>query len=200
MLGQKRLISFAFTTILKITLPQCNTYYSKFPLLKHSSIGSTCFLCFVYLQWRIIRTYLFWSTPQHFRHATTSFFYRCALHLRYFSLCFRFEQWPILNTDTTVVVNQTTNGQRFGFIRRLVNSYIAPEWSLYRTIAAVVVVVAALYHYQAINSLEARFETAVEKMLDKREQGSKAFMKEVIQKFETNMIGKFDVLRRLFGR
>ena len=104
------------------------------------------------------------------------------------------------DTQGSVVVNQTTNGQRFGLIRRLVNSYIAPEWSLYRTIAAVVVVVAALYHHQAINSLEARFETAVEKMLDKREQGSKAFMKEVIQKFETNMIGKFDVLRRLLGR
>ena len=100
------------------------------------------------------------------------------------------------DTQESVVVNQTTNGQIFGFIRRLVNNYIAP---LYKTIAAVVVLGAALY-YQAIISLEARFETTVEKMLDKREQDSKAFMREVIQKFETNMVGKFDVLRRLLGR
>ena len=101
------------------------------------------------------------------------------------------------DTQESVVVNQTTNGQIFGFIRRLVNNYIAP---LYKTIAAVVVLGAALYYHQAIISLEARFETTVEKMLDKREQDSKAFMREVIQKFETNMVGKFDVLRRLLGR
>ena len=95
------------------------------------------------------------------------------------------------DTQESVVVNQTTNGQIFGFIRILVNNYIAP---LYKTIAAVVVLGAALYYYQAIISLESR------KMLDKREQDSKAFMREVIQKFETNMVGKFDVLRRLLGR
>ena len=60
--------------------------------------------------------------------------------------------------------------------------------------SAVVVVGAALYHYYAIQSLEARFETTVEKMLDKREQGSKAFIKEAIKESETN------VLRRLLGR
>ena len=101
------------------------------------------------------------------------------------------------DTQESVVVNQTTNGQIFGFIRRLVNNYIVP---LYKTTAAVVVLGAALYYYQAIISLEARFETTVEKMLDKREQDSKAFMREVIQKFETNMVGKFDGLRRLLGR
>lgn len=74
------------------------------------------------------------------------------------------------------------------------NSCIASEWSFNKTIAAVVVVGAALYQYLAIQSLEARFETTVEKMLDKREQGSKAFIKEAIKESETN------VLRRLLGR
>ena len=94
------------------------------------------------------------------------------------------------DTQESVVINQNTNGQIFGFLRRLVNSCIASEWS----IAAVVVVGAALYHYYAIQSLEARFETTVEKMLDKREQGSKTFIKEAIKESETN------VLRRLLGR
>ena len=99
------------------------------------------------------------------------------------------------DTQESVVINQNTNGQIFGFLRRLVNSCIASEWSFNKTIAAVVVVVgAALYQYHAIQSLEARFETTVEKMLDKREQGSKAFIKEAIKESETN------VLRRLLGR
>ena len=104
------------------------------------------------------------------------------------------------DTQESVVINQNINGQIFGFLRRLVNSCIASEWSFNKTIAAVVVVGAALYHYYAIQSLEARFETTVEKMLDKREQDSKAFMREVIQKFETYMVGNFDVLRILLGR
>ena len=74
------------------------------------------------------------------------------------------------------------------------NSCIASEWSFYKTIAAVVVVAAALYHYHAINYLEASFETTVKKMLDEREQGSKAFIKEAIKESETNM------LKRLLGR
>ena len=98
------------------------------------------------------------------------------------------------DTQESVVINQNTNGQIFGFLRRLVNSCIASEWSFNKTIAAVVVVGAALYQYHAIQSLEARFETNVEKMLDKREQGSKAFIKEAIKESETN------VLRRLLGR
>ena len=98
------------------------------------------------------------------------------------------------DTQESVVINQNTNGQIFGFLRRLVNNCIASEWSFNKTIAAVVVVGAALYQYHAIQSLEARFETTVEKMLDKREQGSKAFIKEAIKESETN------VLRRLFGR
>ena len=99
------------------------------------------------------------------------------------------------DTQESVVINQNTNGQISGFLRRLVNSCIASEWSFNKTIAAVVVVVgAALYHYHAIQSLEARFETTVEKMLDKREQGSKTFIKEAIKESETN------VLRRLLGR
>ena len=98
------------------------------------------------------------------------------------------------DTQQSVVINQNTNGQIFGFLRRLVNSCIASEWSFNKTIAAVVVVGAALYHYYAIQSLEAHFETTVEKMLDNREQGSKAFIKEAIKESETN------VLRRLLGR
>ena len=99
------------------------------------------------------------------------------------------------DTQESVVINQNINGQISGFLRRLVNSCIAREWSFNKTIAAVVVVVgAALYHYHTIQSLEARFETTVEKMLDKREQGSKTFIKEAIKESETN------VLRRLLGR
>lgn len=92
------------------------------------------------------------------------------------------------DTQESVVINQNTNGQIFGFLRRLVNSCIASEWSFNKTIAAVVVVGAALYHYYAIQSLEARFETTVEKMLDKREQGSKTFIKEAIKEFETTLL------------
>ena len=54
------------------------------------------------------------------------------------------------DTQESVVVNQTTNGQIFGFIRILVNNNIAP---LYKTIAAVVVLGAALlpsYHLTRI--------------------------------------------------
>ena len=68
------------------------------------------------------------------------------------------------------------------------NRCIASECSFYKTIAAVVVVGAALYHHHAINSLEAHFETTVEKMLDKREQGSRAFINEAIKKSETNVL------------
>ena len=92
------------------------------------------------------------------------------------------------DTQERVEINQIINGQRFGFLRRLVNSCIASEWSFYKTIAVVVVVGAALYHYRAINSLKARFETTVEKMLDKREQVSKAFIKEAIKESDTNIL------------
>lgn len=76
------------------------------------------------------------------------------------------------------------------------NNCIASEWSFYITIAAIVVVGVALAHDHAIKSLEASFETTVEKMLDKE----KAFIKEVIQKFETNMVRKFEEHRRRSGR
>ena len=92
------------------------------------------------------------------------------------------------DTQERVEINQIPTDQRFGFLRRLVNRCIASEWSFYKTIAAVVVVGAALYHHQAINSLEAYFETTVEKMLDKREQGSRAFINEAIKKSETNVL------------
>ena len=100
------------------------------------------------------------------------------------------------DTQESVVVNQNTNGQRFGFLRRLANNCIASEWYFYITIAAIVVVGVALAHDHAIKSLEASFETTVEKMLDKE----KAFIKEVIQKFETNMVRKFEEHRRRSGR
>ena len=97
------------------------------------------------------------------------------------------------DTQERVEVNLITNGKRFGFLRRLVNSCIASEWSFSITIAAVVVVGAALYHHHVISYLEARFETTVKKMLDEREQGSNAFIKEAIKESETNM------LKRLLG-
>ena len=77
------------------------------------------------------------------------------------------------DTQESVVINQNTNGQR---LRRLVNGYIAREWSFYKTIAAVVVVGAILSHYHAINSQEA------------------------IQKLEIKMVKEFGVLRGLLGR
>ena len=79
------------------------------------------------------------------------------------------------------------------FLEEISEQIIASEWSFYQTIAAVVVVEAALYHYHAINSLEAHFETTVEKMLDEREQGSKAFINEAIKESKSN------VLKRLLG-
>ena len=97
------------------------------------------------------------------------------------------------DTQERVEVNLITNGKRFGFLRRLVNSCIASEWSFSITIAAVVVVGAALYHHHVISYLEARFETTVKKMLDERKQGYNAFIKEAIKESETNM------LKRLLG-
>ena len=83
------------------------------------------------------------------------------------------------DTQERVVRNQNTNGQRFEFLRRLVNSCIASERFIYGTIATVVVVGAVLYHYHTINSHEARFETTVE----------------AIQKLEEKMVKEFNVLR-----
>ena len=60
------------------------------------------------------------------------------------------------DTQERVEINQIPTGQRFGFLRRLVNRCIASECSFYKTIAAVVVVGAALYHHQAINSMTGR--------------------------------------------
>ena len=91
------------------------------------------------------------------------------------------------DTQERVEINQIINGQRFGFLRRLVNSCIASEWSFYKTIAAVVVVGAALYHYYIPLS-------TVEKMLNKREQVSKAFINGAIKESDTN------ILKRLLGR
>ena len=88
------------------------------------------------------------------------------------------------DTQKRVVINQNTNGLRFEFLRRLVNSCIASEWFIYGTIVTVVVVGAVLYHYHTINSHEARFETTVE----------------AIQKLEEKVVRELNVLRGLLGR
>ncbi|XP_022810143.1 uncharacterized protein LOC111347151 isoform X2 [Stylophora pistillata] len=95
------------------------------------------------------------------------------------------------DTQERVDINQITNNQRFGFSRRLLNSFIAREWFTYWVIAAVVVI-GALYHHHSINSQEARFETTVEKMLDKREKKSRAFVEEAVKITETNMARKLE--------
>ena len=92
---------------------------------------------------------------------------------------FTLSLWTMTDTQKRVVINQNTNGLRFEFLRRLVNSCIASEWFIYGTIVTVVVVGAVLYHYHTINSHEARFETTVE----------------AIQKLEEKMVKEFNVLR-----
>ena len=139
---------------------------------------------------------IFLSTAKQVRFDTCSSrnsFHLVLLCVTFAVVFFTLSLWTMTDTQERVEVNLITNGKRFGFLRRLVNSCIASEWSFSITIAAVVVVGAALYHHHVISYLEARFETTVKKMLDERKQGYNAFIKEAIKESETNM------LKRLLG-
>ena len=120
------------------------------------------------------------------------------------------------DTQESVVINQNTIGQILGFLWRLKKSCIESEWFIPSTIVAVLAVgcVGALFLCQTTSAMWQDLiltkkaikssETTLEKMLDKREQGSKAFIENAIKTFEarveTNMAGKFEELKRLLGR
>ena len=172
---------------------RCDTLYAR-SLPSHSRIFETVYQCSTFQAARHGKIFL--STAKQVRFDTCSSrnsFHLVLLCVTFAVVFFTLSLWTMTDTQERVEVNLITNGKRFGFLRRLVNSCIASEWSFSITIAAVVVVGAALYHHHVISYLEARFETTVKKMLDEREQGSNAFIKEAIKESETNM------LKRLLG-
>ena len=100
-------------------------------IFKHNSTGST---------W-----YMF--VTQRPPSCTVVHYICCSFHYAF--------AWTMTDTQESVVINQSTIGQRFGFLRRLLNNAITSEWLIPSTIVAVLAVgcVGALCLHQTTSAI-----------------------------------------------